>query len=79
MRTDYSTVPVEVVEDWKHHPGTQHLVQQLRAAHEHWLGRLEQASANGHELTEVSGLGGRCAVLRQLIADIKEAKGAEPT
>jgi hypothetical protein len=49
----------------------------LRKAHDHWLGRLEIAAANGHELTEVSGLGGRCAILRQLTQEIRDAKGAK--
>ncbi len=79
MKIDFSTVPADLVEDWKHNPVTQHLVGQLAAAERHWLGRMVADSISSAYPVTVAGHGGRCAELRQVIEDIKEAKGAKTT
>ena len=75
MRLDFSALPEDMVEDWKHHPGTQYLVKVLAAAQAHWSGRCEKSAANGETANVTSGLGGRALQLRETLTDIVEAKG----
>ena len=75
MKIDFSTVPADIVEDWKHHPGTLHLIGQLAEADRHWVKRMVIDACATHHGETISSHGGRCAELRQIIEDIKEAKG----
>lgn len=77
MKIDFSTIPQDVVEDWKHHPGTAHLMGQLLEAERHWLKRMVADSISSAFPVTTAGHGGRCAELRQVIEDIKDAKGAK--
>lgn len=79
MRIDFSELAPDTVEDWKQHPATQVLMQQLKATLNHWAGRLEKDASNAAKPALVASHGGRCAQLRQAIEEIKDAKGAKQT
>lgn len=75
MKLDFEELSADVVEEWKYHPGTQVLMKQLIAARAHWSGRLELDASSAAKSTKVASHGGRCVQLRQVIDDIKDAKG----
>lgn len=75
MRIDFEALSPDIVEDWKHHPGTQYLMAKLLEVDRHWVQRMVTDSIASAFPVTVAGHGGRCAQLRHLIEDIKEAKG----
>lgn len=78
MKISFEKLSAHLVEEWQHHPGTQHLVAQLVEAERHWVKRMVADSIASAYPVTVAGHGGRCAEIRQIIDDIKDAKGSMP-